>query len=323
MEGFEFACVVERHEKKAAERYPQVRSYDSVSELLGDDSLELIVVNTPNTTHYEYVKAALEAGRHVVVEKPFTATSAQATELMDLSRKLGRMLTVFQNRRWDGDFLTVREVLSENLLGDLIEAEIHYDRYRVELNAVKKHKEIPNPGVGNIFDLGPHLIDEALVLFGKPDAVFAVVQTHRPDSRVDDYFDIKLLYDQFTCTLKSSMLVKEPGPGYILHGILGSFVKSWVDVQEPALIRGESPCQPDWGKEAESDWGLLNTSVDGIEVRKRYPSVQGDYAAFFRGVRHALREGGAAPVRLEDALLNMRIIEAALESQRSRTVVPL
>jgi len=323
MEGFELAAVVERHEKKARERYPQVRSYDSVAELFADDSLEMIVVNTPNTTHYEYVRAALEAGHHVVVEKPFAATSHQAVELMDLSRKLNLMLTVFQNRRWDGDFLTVKEVITEKLLGDLIEAEIHYDRYRPELNEVKKHKEIPDPGVGNIFDLGPHLIDEALVLFGKPEAVFAVVDTFRPGSRVDDYFDIKMLYEHFRCTLKSSILVREPGPGYIVHGTLGSFVKSWVDVQEPALIRGESPCQPDWGRESEQDWGILNTVVDGIEVRKRYPSLPGDYPAFFRGVHHALREGGAPPVRLEDSLLNMRIIEAALESQRSRTVVPL
>lgn len=323
MPEFEFSAVVERHEKKATVRYPAVRSYDSVDELLEDDSLEVIVVNTPNVTHYAYVKAALEAGRHVVVEKPFTATSAQAVELMALARERQRMLTVFQNRRWDGDFLTVKEVLAEKLLGTLIEAEIHYDRYRLGLNEIKKHKEIPDPGVGNIFDLGPHLIDQALVLFGKPDSVFALVQRHRPQSKVDDYFDIKLLYDAFTCTLKSSMLVREPGPGYIVHGTLGSFVKRWVDVQEPALVGGASPCQPGWGAEAEADWGILNTTVDGIDVRKTYPSVAGDYPAFFRGLYQALRKGGEPPVKLEDSLLNMRIIEAALESERSKAAVAL
>lgn len=323
MEGFTFAAVVERHDKKAFERYRDVHSYDTVDALINDDTLELIVVNTPNVTHYPYAKAALEAGHHVVVEKPFTATVEQASELIALARDRGLLLTVFQNRRWDGDFLTVKEVIEENLLGELVEAEIHYDRYRPELNEIKKHKEIPDPGVGNIFDLGPHLIDEALVLFGKPEAVFAVVQQHRPASRVDDYFDIKLLYPQFTCTLKSSVLVREPGPGYIVHGQEGSFLKRWVDVQEEALIAGQSPCQPDWGKEAESDWGLLHTTIKGLEVRKRYPSVPGDYPAFFRGLYRALREGGPPPVLLEDSLLNMRIIEAALESQRSRMAVPL
>lgn len=322
MDTFDFSAVVERHEKKAQERYPRVVSYDRVEDLLADDSLEVIVVNTPNVTHYDYVKAALDAGRHVVVEKPFTATTDQAKQLIALAREKDRLLTVYQNRRWDGDFLTVRQVLSRGLLGPLVEAEIHYDRYRVALNEIKKHKEIPDPGVGNIFDLGSHLVDEALVLFGKPEAVFAVVTHHRPGSRVDDYFDITLLYDSFTCTLKSSMLVREPGPGYILHGLQGSFVKSWVDIQEPALIRGESPCQPGWGAESESDWGILHTTTEaGVDTRERYPSLRGDYAAFYRAVYEALRRGGKPPVPLEDSLLNMQIIEAALRSARTRAAV--
>lgn len=323
LDGFEFSAVVERHEKKAAERYPGVTSYDSVEALLGDDSIRLVVVNTPNVTHYEYARAALEAGKDVIVEKPFAATVGEAEALIALAGKQGRLLTVFQNRRWDSDFLTVKEVIGEDLLGPLVEAEFHYDRYRPEINEIKKHKEVAETGVGLIYDLGPHLIDAAIVLFGKPEAVFATLQHHRPHSVVNDYFDIKLLYEQFTCTLKSSLLVREPGPGYLLHGVLGSFIKSRGDIQEAALLIGDSPCTPAWGIEPEAEWGILHTAVDGIGVRKTYPSVQGGYQEFFKKIAGALTRNETPPVKLEDSLLNMQIIEAALKSGREREVVAL
>lgn len=321
---FELAAVVERHQKKAAALYPDIRSYGTIEEMLGDDTISLVVVNTPNVTHYAYVAAALNAGKDVLVEKPFTATVAQAEALVALAKEKQRFLCVYQNRRLDSDFQTVRQVVQEGYLGQLIDAEIHYDRYRPALNEIKKHKETPEHGVGLIYDLGAHLVDEAIVLFGKPDAVFAVVQSHRPGSQVDDYMDVKLLYDQFTCSLKSSLLVKEPPAGYTLHGTMGSFIKSRADVQEGDLINGISPCTPGWGLEPESEWGLLHyDTADGQQMREHYASLRGRYPDFFVQLAAALQQGSPPPVALEDSVLNIRIIEAALASSRRREVVRL
>lgn len=322
MEEFEWAAVVERHQKRAADRYPEVRSFDSVAEMLTDESLELIVVNTPNVTHFEYVRQALQASKHVIVEKPFAASYKQAEELVRLAEESGKMLVVFQNRRWDSDFLVVRQVIENKRLGTLIEAEFHYDRYRMEPSP-KKHKEKAEPGVGLIFDLGPHLIDQAIALFGKPEAVFARVQTHRTGSLVDDYFNIQLLYPGFNCSLKSSLLVREPVPAYILHGTSGSFLKPRADVQEDVLQEGRSPCTPDWGKEPDSARGLLHTIENGVVIREQIPTPRGCYRQFYEKVYQHLREGNPSPVPLSDSLLNMQIIEAALESQKQMKVVIL
>ncbi len=322
MEEFDLAAVTERHTQKAAARYPQIQSYPSVSAMLADESLELVVVNTPNITHYEYAKQALNAGKHVIVEKPFTATVGQAEELIRLAEATDRLLVVFQNRRWDSDFQRVQQVVKGKQLGKLIEAEFHYDRYRMEPSP-KKHKEKADPGVGLIYDLGPHLIDQAIALFGKPDAVFARVQSHRPDSQVDDYFMIQLLYPDFNCTLKSSLLVREPLPAYVLHGTLGSFLKPRADVQEADLDKGVSPCTPAWGTEPEAAQGLLHTVENGAEIRQRIPTPQGCYQQFYRDVYACLRKGRPSPVPLSDSRLNMQIIEAALESQQNTAIVAL
>lgn len=323
MKEFTLAAVVERHEKKAPHLYPEIISYSSVEELLSNDSISLIIVNTPNITHFEYTKMALMAGKDVIVEKPFAATLNQTKELVDIAREQKRFLCVYQNRRWDSDFLTVKKVVEEKLLGELIEVEIHYDRYRIALNDKKPHKEKPEQGVGNMFDLGPHLIDEAIILFGKPDYVFAIIQNHRPHSLVDDYFEIKMLYNNFTCTLKSSLLVREPQAGYMLHGTKGSFIKTRSDRQEQNLQDGMSPCSPDWGTEPESDWGILHTETDGKNIREKYPSIRGSYAEFYKQVYPALQKHNKTPVPLKDSLLNMQIIEAALKSSRYREVVKL
>jgi predicted dehydrogenase len=293
-----------------------------VEDMLSDDNLELIVVNTPNVTHFEYAKKTLYAGKHVIVEKPFTATAEQAEELIRIANEVDKQLVVFQNRRWDSDFQVVQQVVEGQRLGKLIEAEFHYDRYRIEPSA-KDHKERPDNGVGLIYDLGPHLIDQAVVLFGKPQHVFARVRHHRPGSEVDDYFMIQLLYGDFTCTLKASLLVLEPIPAFVLHGTKGSFQKTRADVQEMDLDHGKSPCEPGWGKEPESEQGLLHTRENGKKVRRRISAPLGCYQEFYRKVYQCLRDDAPSPVPLEDSLLNMRIIEAALKSQKNAAVVEL
>jgi len=322
MEEFDFVAVTERHTKKAGARYPQVTSYASVDEMLNNPELELIIVNTPNVTHFEYAKNALLAGKHVVVEKPFAATDEEAKILVTLAKEQSKSLMVYQNRRWDSDFKIVKKVIEEKKLGSLIEANIHYDRYKMEPSA-KKHKEKADPGVGLIYDLGPHIIDQAIALFGKPKAVFARVQHHRPESLVDDYFSIQLLYPNFNCTLKSSLLVREQGPGYILHGTEGSFLKSRSNFQEDRLKEGISPCNSDWGEEPEEDKGLLHTTQEGETIRQYISSPKGDYKGFYKAVYQHIREGQPFPIPLSDVLLNMRIIEAAIKSQENKMVVNL
>lgn len=322
MKQFSLHGVVERHAKKAAETYPEVRSYDSIETMLADPAIELVIANTPNVDHYAHACQALRAGKHVVVEKPFSVTSTQAREMVELARQQGRSLMAFQNRRWDSDFLAVQAVVGQQKLGPLIEAEFHYDRYKPVLSD-KMHKETAALGTGIIFDLGPHLIDQAICLFGAPEKVFAVLRSCRPGSVVNDYFDISLLYPSLTVRLKSSLLVLEPLPAYVLHGTDGSFVKSRADIQEAALQQGISPDAPDWGREPPSESGVLHTWGQGGEANERLASPLGNYASFFSGLYRHLREGAPAPVPLADSLLNIRIIEAALESSRAQAVVAL
>src|ERR1044072_6269058 len=229
--GFEFTAVVERSKDLAKQQHPKVTVYRSLEEMLQDSSLNLIVVNTPNYTHYDYAKAALEAGKHVIVEKPFTVHSAEGEELIALAKKKKLFLSVYQNRRYDSDFRISREVVQSGILGDILEAEIHYDRFKEELS-YKKHKEVANPGTGSLYDLGSHIIDQALLLFGMPKSLWADIRIIRKDSLVDYYFELVLFYEQLRVRVKCNYLVREPLPSYQFHGRTGSFIKTKSDIQE-------------------------------------------------------------------------------------------
>src|SRR2546423_3691624 len=222
--GFHLYGVLERSKNLAQQKYPGIKTFRTMEELLADSEVELVVVNTPNYTHYDYTKMALLAGKHVIVEKPFTINSKEGEELIKLANKQNKKLSVYHNRRFDSDFRTVRKILQQNLLGELVEAEIHYDRFKEELSP-KIHKETPGPGTGSLFDLGSHLIDQALQLFGEPEQLFADIQIIRPNSKVDDYFEILFYYPHLRVRLKCSYLVREALPAYIIHGFRGSFIK--------------------------------------------------------------------------------------------------
>lgn len=320
--GFELYAVWERSKQLAAASYPYIRSVSTYEELLADDTIELVVVNTPNYTHFEYTKMALEAGKHVLVEKPFTATEAEAQTLAALTAEKGKVLALYHNRRWDSDFKTVQQVLQQGVLGDVVEVSIHFDRYKVELSP-KQHKEVPQPGTGVLYDLGSHLIDQALVLFGMPQRVFADIRTVRPISKVDDYFEVLLYYPTLRVRLHSSYLVREEGPGFIVHGSKGTFLKSRTNVQEDALTLGRLPEGEDWGREPESENGLLHSEKDGTVVRERVETLQGNYAGLYEGVWQAIRNGAPVPVSAEDGIAIIRIIEAAHRSNREGRVVDL
>ena len=320
--GFNLYAVWERTKNLAQEKYPGVKTYRTLEDMLADDSVELVVVNTPNYTHYEYTKKALEAGKHVVVEKPFTINVEEGEELITLAKKQNKKLSVFQNRRYDSDYKTIKKVMNAKMLGDLVEVEMHFDRYSTALSP-KVHKEIPGPGTGSVYDLGSHLIDQALQLFGMPKKLFADIQIMRPVSKVDDYFELLLYYDKMRVRVKSSYVVREPLPGYVFHGLQGSFIKPKTNIQEEMLQAGKVPSTADWGTEPESERGLLHTEIDGKEIREYISSEQGNYGDYYQGIYEAIRNGKPLPVTAEEGLSVIKIIEAAYESNKTNRVVKL
>lgn len=320
-DGFELTGSWERSKKLIQSDYPNVKSYASLEELLADD-IELVVVNTPVETHYEYAKKALLAGKHALVEKAFTTTAAEAEELNAIAKEKGLKLTVYQNRRWDSDFLTVKQVVDQNLLGDIVEAEFHFDRYNPLLSP-KTHKETANAGAGVLKDLGPHIIDQALYLFGYPGAVHGDVRITRENSLVDDWFDISLYYPDKRVRLKAGFFVREAIPAYIVHGKKGTFLKQRGDIQEDVLKTGAKPNRTDWGTEATEKEGLLHTEINGAVVRKTIPTLQGNYYALFDGVYQAIAENKTEPVTAEDGIKTMKVIDAAYASSEQKKIIQL
>lgn len=323
---FKLCKIVERSKELSKERYPNATIVRSFEELIKDPAIELIVVNTPDSTHYEYARLALEAGKHVIVEKPFTSTTEEGEELIALAAEKGLMLSVYQNRRWDADFRTVQEIIAKGLLGRLVEYESTFARYR---NFIKPNtwKETGESGGGLTYNLGSHLIDQAIRLFGMPEAVFADIATMRTHGKVDDYFMIRFLRPSLApdvrVTLKASYLMREAEPRFVLHGTLGSFVKHGVDKQEAALLRGEMPDQPHWGEETEEEWGLIHTEIDGEEICRKYPGISGNYGGFYQNIFEHLRLGEALQTGARDILNVIRVIEAAYQSQREGKVISL
>lgn len=318
--GFNLYAVWERSKDLAKQQYPDVRTYRTLEEMLADEAVELVVVNTPNSTHFTYAKKALQAGKHVVVEKPFTVTIQEATELAVLAQQEQRLLSVFQNRRWDSDFLTVQQIVNSKALGEIVEAELHYDRYKPELSP-KLHKETPGPGTGLVYDLGSHLIDQALLLFGMPQAVFADLSIMRPGSQVDDYMEILLYYPTLRVRIKSGYLIREPLPAFVVHGTHGSFLKPRADIQEESLQQHQIPGTPGWGIEPASARGLLHTEKDGQVVRKYVDTLPGNYSRYYELLYEAIRNHAPLPVTPEQAVQVITIIEKAYQSNREKRVV--
>jgi len=319
--GFELLGAWERSKNLIQEDYPNVKSYKSLEEVLADD-VDLIVVNTPVDTHYEYAKKVLEAGKHALIEKAFTTTAAEAQELRDLAKAKNLKLTVYQNRRWDSDLKTVKSVLDQHLLGEIVEAEIRFDRYNPNLSS-KAWKEGTNAGAGVLKDLGPHIIDQALYLFGYPDAVWADIRTLRENSQVDDNIDILLYYPDKRVRLHAGFFNREMLPAYILQGRKGSFFKMRGDVQEDTLKTGAKPNTTDWGTEAAGMEGTLHTEINGEVVRKNIPTLKGNYYDLFDGIYKSITQDTVEPVTGEDGVNTMKIIDAAIASSAKKQVIQL
>lgn len=319
--GFSLKTVVERHQDTACDQYPTVNIVRDHKDLLGDEKLDLVVIASPNIYHFDQAKDLLQAGKHVVIEKPFTPASAEADELIRISQESGKKIFVYQNRRWDGDFMTIRDILSQGLLGNLLEYEAHFDRFTPERKRAAWRDE-PIPASGVLYDLGSHLIDQALALFGKPEAVFADIRAQRPGSKVDDYFHLHLCYPNHKAILKAGVFVKEPGPRYILHGDKGSFVKKGIDPQEELLRKGHLPVGEHWGKEYPENHGILNIISEEKESRETVETEAGNYAGFYKNVADVLAGNAEQAVKPEEARTVIRVIELAFESEKTKSIIP-
>lgn len=288
--------------------YPKVKVAKSIDEVLADTTIDLVSICSPNETHFAYTKLALQAGKHVLVEKPLTATSKEAEELISLAKKENKVLSVFQNRRWDSDFLTVKKLIKENRLGEILNFEIHFNRFKPDLNP-KKWKEINSNTSGVLYDLGAHIIDQTIVLFGAPKNSWGQTYTQREYSAIDDAFDIQLDYGKLKVTLRSSLMVREDSPRYIMHGTKGSFVKYGMDVQEDDLKAGKMPNNIGFGEELIAQFGTLYTEKNGLPFTEKIETEKGNWAILFQNMHDAIVHGETLLVNPEEVLEQIKIIE--------------
>ncbi len=320
--GLHLAAILQRSGDEAAEKYPDVQIARRLDELLAIPEIRLVVIATPNDTHYALARECLAAGRDVVVDKPFTTTVEEAKSLVQFAKDSGRMITVYQNRRYDGDFQAIRKLVADGTLGRMVHFETNYDRFRPQLKP-GAWRETARAGSGILFDIAPHLIDHALVLFGLPEAVTADVRIERENSVADDAFDIMFHYPRgMRAVLRSSILAAAPRPRFVLYGTHGSFVKHTFDPQENNLRHGNIPADTAWGAEPEENWGVLTVpAADGF-AQRRIPPANRDFRDYYANVRDALLGKAALAVTPEWALDVMRLLEIARESSERRCTIP-
>ena len=318
VEGLELAAVVERTSNKAAERYPGIMVYRSLAEMLADTSLQLFVVATPNGTHYALAKEILNAGKNVVVDKPVALSADEAADLLAVAKKQNVLLVPFHNRRWDSDFLTVQKLLAEGSLGRLVFLESRFDRWRPAPLTERLWKENADAGGGTLLDLGPHLVDQALVLFGKPEAVSADVLREKDGPGVNDSITIRLRYPGLMVTLGANGLSLPAAPRFHLRGTGGGYLKYGVDPQEAALNKIPRIEDPAWGQEPAASWGVLHLSVDGTTISRPVAALTGDYRRYYAAVRDALLGKASAPVAAVDAWRVAKVLDWAAESSSRR-----
>ncbi|WP_426473990.1 Gfo/Idh/MocA family oxidoreductase [Chryseobacterium balustinum] len=324
--GFFMSAVVERSKEDSKEKYSDAEIYRSVEEMLKNADIEVVVVNTPVQTHFEYVKMALEAGKNVIVEKPFTVTVSEAEELVNLAENKNLFLSVYQNRRFDRDYLQVQKVLAEGKLGNVRETEIRFDRFRTDPSG-KDHKENPEQnGSGSVHDLGSHLVDQATQFFGFPENVFADIFSMKGEAYANDYFEILLYYkNDLRVRLKSSVFTKEDHYAYKIHGDKGSFLQERADNQENELVAGAIPAYgKEWMEPLKEPDGILTYLNENSEIKRVLTSSEfGNYMNYYQQIYEHIVFGYALPSLGNEIVQNMKIIEAALESSKKGKIIEL
>lgn len=324
--GFFISAVVERSKEESKEKYPEATIYRSVEEMLQNVDVELVIINTPVQTHYEYARKALEAGKNIIVEKPFTVNVEEAEELVKLAEEKGLFLSVYQNRRFDRDFQQVQKILSEGKLGNIKEAEIRFDRFRTTPSG-KQHKENPDQtGSGSLHDLGAHLVDQAVQCFGYPEKLFADVFSMKGSEFANDYFEIVLFYkNDLRVRLKSSVFTKEDHYAYKIHGDRGSFLQERTDNQETELVAGAIPVYgKEWMQPLKEADGILNYLNENSETERIFTSSEaGNYMDYYQQIYEHIVFGYPLPSPGKEVIQNMKIIDASLESAKDGKVTVL
>lgn len=324
--GFFMSAVVERSKEESKEKYPDATIYRSVGEMLNNSDVEVVVVNTPVQTHFEYVKMALEAGKNVIVEKPFTVDVSEAEQLVKLAEEKGLFLSVYQNRRFDRDFLQVKKILHDRKLGDIKEVEIRFDRFRTEPSG-KQHKENPQQtGSGSLHDLGAHLVDQSVQLFGFPEKLFADVFSMKGSEYANDYFEILLFYkNKMRVRLKSSVFSKEAHYAYMIHGTKGSFLQERTDNQETELVSGTLPTYGEnWMTPLKDSDGILNYNNDQSDTERILTTSEpGNYMNYYQEIYEHMVFGYDLPSPGKQVIQNMKIIDASMESAKEEKIIYL
>ncbi|MGA8042414.1 MAG: Gfo/Idh/MocA family oxidoreductase [Terracidiphilus sp.] len=321
VDGLELTAVVERNSDNAAARYPGIRTYRTLDALLNDAAIDLVVVATPSGSHFDVAREALQAGKHVVVDKPTAPKSSEIAALIRLAAAQKTLLIPFHNRRWDGDFLTIQKLLHEETLGRIVHVQSTFDRWNPGQTR-RPWKDDPEQGGGMLLDLGTHIADQALALFGKPQAVSGEVRREREGEGANDAFTARLHYQGFTVELGANCLSSLQRPRFHLRGTRGNYWKHGVDPQEAALNQVTRITAADWGLEAGSAWGTLAVDGNGGLVTKALKPVPGDYRLYYAGVRDAVLGRGPAPVQPRDAWRVARTLEwIAQSSEERRTIV--
>jgi predicted dehydrogenase len=308
--GFNLRLVASSHPELVASKYPQADVVANAEALIADERVDLVVLATPNASHYPLACAALAAGKHVVVDKPFTLTVAEARDLASRAAASGKVLSIFHNRRWDADFLGLKALLASGRLGEIAQFESQFDRYRPQTR--DRWRESAELGSGLWFDLGTHLIDQTLQLFGPPQAVFADLQMRRSGAQAVDDFHVLLRYPTMRVKLSASCLVSGGASRYVVHGSLASFSKQGLDVQEAQLKAGQLPSASGFGFDPLA--GHLHYSVNDQTQSEEIVMPLGQYMAYYEGVRDAILGLAPNPVTPAEGLLIMQIVEAAQQS---------
>ncbi|MFZ6748782.1 oxidoreductase [Undibacterium sp. Ren11W] len=317
--GLELVAVASSDAAKVHAAWPQVAVCASASDLFAREEIDLVILPTPNDTHHALARLALAAGKHVVVDKPFTLTSAEARDLMVFAEAQQKFLSVFHNRRWDADFLTVQKLFASGQLGRVTHFESHFDRYRP--NVPQRWRDGAGAGSGLWYDLGPHLVDQALCLFGQPQSIWLDLANQRDAALTDDWFHAVLRYGELRVILHASALVAHQGPRFVMHGTQGSYTKFGLDTQEAALKTGARPVQPDWG--IDSQPGQLDLLRGSWMQQSTLSNETGDYPQFYRAMRDAIWHGAATPVAASEALQVMQLLELGQQSAAQGRVMPI
>lgn len=317
--NYEVVTVLERHREDSKKLFPHAQVVRTIDELLQQD-IELVIITTPNEQHFPQSVACLNAGKHVVLEKPFTVTGDEATQLVDLAKEKGLHLSPYHNRRYVADFRTLQRLLTQKLLGDVHTYEAHFHRYRPQAKP-NAWREKDVPGAGVLYDLGPHLFDQVLCLFGLPQAITAQVDMQRSHAVVPDWFDVTFHYSKLNARLTAGVLVRQPGPRIQVHGTAGSFLKWGEDIQEAQLKAGALPNTSDWGKEPTEAWGKLYLDKDGLAEEQVVPSLSGNFGLYYDDLVQTLRNNAPLQVKPEHGYNTIKLIELAMQSSTERRTI--